>query len=160
MAVEHKQDGIIAGTPMYLAPELILSAESGTPQSDLYAIGAVGYFMLAGTTVFPSGSVMETLRHQLNDEAPFPSERLGKALQESLEYVIMSCLAKDPGDRPASAAHLAELLHACDCGTWSNEDARLWWEEFGEAARNEVAVEDLRGSGARSGLEVVVDTRV
>ena len=82
------------------------------------------------------------------------------ASAENLEYVIMSCLAKDPADRPASARQLAELLIACECGHWSDEDARLWWEEFGEAARSEVTIEDPQPSAMRSGLEVVVgDTR-
>ena len=73
----------------------------------------------------------------------------------------MSCLAKDPSDRPASAAHLADLLRACDCGSWTAEDARLWWQEFGEAARNEVAVEDSIGSSVRTGVEILVeDSRV
>jgi serine/threonine-protein kinase len=157
---ERDEQDVIVGTPMYLAPELILSGDSSSPQSDLYALGAVGYFLLAGTTPFPAGSVNETLAHQLDDDPPFPSERLGHSLPEGVEYVIMACLAKDPADRPASARVLGELLHACDCGHWSDEDARLWWEEFGEAARNEVALDDTQGSAVRSDLEVIVgDTR-
>lgn len=154
---DTEESDVIVGTPMYLAPELILSADSASPQSDLYALGAVGYFLLSGSTVFPTGSILEILTHQLEDECDFPSERIGKQLPESLEYVIMSCLAKDPSDRPASAAQLAQLLNACDCGTWSSEDARLWWEEFGEAARSQHVVEDASGSALRSGLEVVVE---
>ena len=72
----------------------------------------------------------------------------------------MSCLAKDPADRPASARAFGELLLACDCGRWSDEDARLWWEEFGEAARSEVGLDDTRSSAVRTDLEVIVgDTR-
>jgi serine/threonine-protein kinase len=120
----------------------------------------VGYFLLAGTTPFPSGSVDEILAHQLEDEALFPSQQLGRSLPEDLEYVIMSCLAKDPADRPASARQLAELLIACNCGRWSDEDARLWWQEFAEAARSEAGAEDTLSSAVRSGLEVIVgDTR-
>lgn len=159
-AAERNEQDVIVGTPMYLAPELILSSDGATPQSDLYALGAVAYFLLSGATVFPSGSITETLSHQLDDDAPFPSQRLGRALPEDLEYVVMSCLAKDPASRPDSAAHLAQLLRSCKCGTWSNDEAGLWWEEFGEAARNEFAVEDVRDSAVRSGLEILVeDTR-
>jgi hypothetical protein len=160
---EHEERDVIVGTPMYMAPELILSADGGSSQSDLYALGAVGYFMLTGTSVHSGGSVTEILSQQIAEEVPFPSQRLGKPLPESLEYVIMSCLAKDPADRPASAAHLAELLMASDCGSWSVRDAALWWEEFGEAARNEAGVEEGRPSIVRSGLEVEVvvgETRV
>jgi serine/threonine protein kinase len=160
VSAERDERDIIVGTPMYLAPELILSGESSSPQSDLYALGAVGYFLLAGTTPFPAGEVNEILAHQLEDDPPFPSEMLGRALPQDLEYVIMSCLAKDPADRPASARMLAELMMACECGRWSDEDARLWWEEFGEAARNEVTMDDTRSSAVRTDIEVVVgDTR-
>ncbi len=151
---------LILGTPMYLAPESILAANSSSAKADLYALGAVGYFMLSGKTVFPPGDVVEILAHQIGDAAPFPSERLGRSLPRDLEYVIMSCLSKDPAHRPDSAARLAEMLQACECGTWSADDARWWWEEYGEAARNEIALDDTQGSAIRSELEVVVaDTR-
>ncbi len=159
-ADEGNEHDVIAGTPMYLAPEAILSSESSNPQADLYALGAVGYFMLSGSTVFPSGDVIQILARQINDTPAFPSERLGAPLPRDLEYVIMACLAKDPAERPQSAARLAEMLRACDCGTWSADDARFWWEEFGEAARNEIAIDETRttaNSAVRSELEIVVD---
>ncbi len=156
-ALEREED-MIAGTPMYLAPESILSSRSASPQSDLYALGAVAYYLLTGTTVFPRGEIADILARQLEDEIPFPSERIGHALPEDLEYVVMGCLAKDPADRPPSAAHLASLLHACKCAAWTQEDARLWWEEYGEAARKQSPVDTaVAGSGVGSGLEVLVD---
>ena len=99
----------------------------------------------------------DVLACHLSQEPEFPSERLGQKLPEDLEYVIMSCLAKDPGERAASAQALAELLRACDCGVWSPMDARLWWEEFGEAARAEAASDETVQSAMRSGLEIVVE---
>ena len=69
----------------------------------------------------------------------------------------MSCLAKDPEQRPESAARLAELLLACECGSWSHRDARYWWEEFGEAARSESAVDESEGAVVRSNFEVEVE---
>ncbi len=110
--------------------------------------------------MFPSSAVIEILKHHVNDAPPFPSERLGASLPRDLEYVIMACLAKDPAERPQCAARLAEMLRACDCGTWSADDARFWWEEFGEAARNEIAIDETRttaNSAIRSELEIVVD---
>ena len=154
---EGEERDVIAGTPMYLAPESILSPDTSTPQSDLYALGAVGYYLLTGTTLFPEGNMTDVLACHLSQEPEFPSERLGQKLPEDLEYVIMSCLAKDPGERAASAQALAELLRACDCGVWSPMDARLWWEEFGEAARAEAASDETVQSAMRSGLEIVVE---
>ena len=141
---------------MYLAPESILSSESTTPQADLYALGAVGYYLLTGTPVFQTAELSELLGAHLNQEPEFPSQRLGQVLPEDLEYIIMACLAKNPSERPASAGALAEMLRACDAGQWSPEDARLWWEEYGESARAEAAVDETAGSLVRTGLEVVV----
>ncbi|MBW2291590.1 MAG: hypothetical protein JRG94_04690, partial [Deltaproteobacteria bacterium] len=84
------------------------------------------------------------------------SERLGHALPEDLEYVVMSCLAKDPADRPTSAVHLAELLLACDCPPWTAEDARRWWEVYGEAARNVVATKETPDTADASQFQVVL----
>ena len=148
---------VIAGTPMYLAPESILSAETATPQADLYALGAVGYYLLTGTPVFPSDSIMEVFARHVEEEPEFPSERLGRKLPEDLEYVIMACLAKDPSERPPSAKVLAEMLEACDCGSWLVEDARLWWDEYGEAARSESEAEEARELAVHTELEVVVE---
>jgi tRNA A-37 threonylcarbamoyl transferase component Bud32 len=147
---------VIVGTPMYLAPESILSSESSTPQADLYALGAVGYYLLTGTPVFQTADLNELLSSHLNQEPEFPSQRLGQVLPEDLEYIIMACLAKNPSERPASAGALAEMLRACDAGQWSPEDARLWWEEYGESARAEISVDETGGSLVRTGLEVVV----
>jgi tRNA A-37 threonylcarbamoyl transferase component Bud32 len=153
--VDDESD-VIAGTPMYLAPEAILSSDAATLQADLYALGAVGYYLLTGTTLFDNGSVTEILSRHLNEHPEFPSRRLGRELPQDLEYVIMACLAKDPAERPESAARLAEMLAACDCGSWSQHDARLWWQEFGEAARNTISSDETRDTLARSDLQVVV----
>jgi hypothetical protein len=151
---DTSESNIIAGTPLYLAPEVILSADSFSAQSDLYALGALAYFMLCGQTIFPPAEMSEVLARQLQDDIPFPSERLGYALPADLEYLVMSCLAKDPAQRPTSASRLAQLLAACDCTHWSSEDARLWWQTYGEAAGNisRSGGEDTTSSGGKTML--------
>jgi len=72
--------------------------------------------------------------------------------------VILSCLAKDPAERPESAQALAEVLRSCNCRVWSRKDARLWWEEFGEAAKAEGASDETRQSAVRSGVEIVLES--
>ena len=138
----------------------ILAAGSATPRSDLYALGAVGYFLLTGTPLFQCDSIDEVLARHVREEPEFPSERLGHALPQDLEYVIMGCLAKDPSERPPSARVVAEMLEACDCGVWSTEAAELWWDEYGEVARRASAPEEARASTVQTELEVAVeDTR-
>ncbi len=152
-AIDDEED-VIAGTPMYLAPETILSSSSSSPQSDLYALAAVAYYMLCGHAVFETNDVREILHQQLREMPPFPSQRLGAALPEDLEYVVMSCLAKDPADRPASAAKLAELLRACEVEPWADDDAVAWWSGYAEALLTDGTVS--AGSSMASGVEVVV----
>jgi tRNA A-37 threonylcarbamoyl transferase component Bud32 len=154
---ERTGSGTIAGTPMYLAPEAILSGDA-TPQTDLYALGAVGYYLLTGTTVFSGDSVMDVLRMQVHEEPDLLSERLGRELPEDLEYIILACLAKEPADRPESAAQLMQMLEACDCGVWTARDAEIWWDDYGEAIRSEAASEETVELRLRSGLEVALDS--
>jgi serine/threonine protein kinase len=148
---------LIAGTPLYLAPEVILSAASYSAQSDIYALGALAYFMLCGQTIFPPADLPEILAMQLEDNIPFPSERLGYALPTELEFLVMSCLAKDPAQRPASANRLATLLAACDCPVWTADDARHWWQTYGEAACSVSQSTADPHTASRQGAEMMLD---
>jgi len=133
------RDGVVSGTPQYMAPEAITDPDTVDGRSDLYALGAVGYFMLTGEQVF-TGDVAEICGHHLHTEPIPPSERLGRELPAELEAVVMQCLAKKPGDRPQSANEIRERLAACrDIPRWRQADARTWWQEHGEAIQREPA---------------------
>jgi len=130
------QTGTVMGTPLYLSPEAISTPDKVDARADIYALGAVGYFLLTGETVFQGGSVVEICSHHLHTEPIPPSQRLGERVPETLEEILLRCLAKSPDARPQSALELAELLDACeDVGDWSRADARRWWAEHGEALR-------------------------
>ena len=124
-----KPDAVI-GTPLYLAPEVARSPEEVSARSDLYALGAVGYFLLAGQHVFEGGSLAEVIGHHLHTEPRPPSQKRGEPLPEEVETLILQCLAKSPADRPASARELWKRITACSAyGTWTEDDARSWWEK-------------------------------
>ena len=135
----------LAGTPAYLAPEAITDPERVGPASDLYGLGAVGYFLLTGTTVF-SGETLQALCTQHIEATPeAPSKRLGAPVSSQLEAVLLACLAKRPEDRPGSAAALAEKLRAlADIDPWQESDARAFWSQLGDGMgadeRQEMAV--------------------
>ncbi len=121
--------GMITGTPFYLAPETIEAPDNIDARSDLYSLGAVAYFMLAGTHMFSGRNVMEVCLHHLNTVPDPPSARLGKPVSADLESLVLRCVEKDPSKRPESTAALLELLDACgDAGKWGPYHARLWWE--------------------------------
>lgn len=127
--------GSWAGTPLYLAPEAISHPDDVDARSDLYAVGAVGYFLLTGTTVFEGGSVAKIIQQQLNEEVTPPSTRLGRPVAPDLEAVLLACLAKSPEQRPQTAGDLARALSRCACANdWTNEDAEAWWKQVSEAS--------------------------
>jgi serine/threonine protein kinase len=119
----------LAGTPLYMAPEAISQPDTVDERSDLYAVGAVAYFLLTGQHVFEAGTVFEVCSKHMLEAPVSPSQRLGKALPADLEAIVLECLAKDRKDRPASAAILRARLLACaDTGGNDLPTARAWWQ--------------------------------
>lgn len=126
----------ITGTPLYLAPEAISSPESVDARADLYALGAVAYFILSGHHVFEADTVLEVLSKHMFEEPTPPSDRLGRPISADLERLVLACLAKDKNARPASAAALRAGLLACeDAARYDVEAARVWWRERGSKLR-------------------------
>jgi serine/threonine-protein kinase len=122
------QDGAIAGTPQFMSPEqanqLPLDA-----RSDIYCLGAVGYFLLTGRPPFDDPRPLAVLISHARDPVVPPSQ-LRPDIADDLESVIMCSLAKDPAARFQSAAAFKEALDDCrDADSWSAEDARRWWEQ-------------------------------
>jgi serine/threonine-protein kinase len=120
------QPGGMMGTPAYMSPEQAKGADVG-PASDLYAVGAVGYFLLTGRPPFGGTNALELLHAHLT--APvLPPSAAGPAVPADLEAVILRCLAKDPVGRFPTAAALDAALAGCGCaGGWSESDAAEWW---------------------------------
>jgi serine/threonine-protein kinase len=126
----------ITGTPMYLAPEAITDPELVDGRSDLYALGAVGYYLLAGAHVFEGGTLVEVCSHHLRTPPVAPSVRLGRPLPPDLESVILSCLEKDPVRRPPTADAVSTHLAMCvGVDEWGESRAREWWERHRERIR-------------------------
>jgi eukaryotic-like serine/threonine-protein kinase len=123
--------GVLTGTPLYLSPESLRSPEAGDPRSDLYALGAVGYFLITGRPVFDAVTIAEIIGHHLHTDPVPPSQRLGRPLPPDLEAVLLQCLRKQADDRPSSARALREALRRCGrVRPWTTSDAAAWWETF------------------------------
>jgi serine/threonine-protein kinase len=117
--------GAISGTPLYLAPEAITAPDAIDPRTDLYALGAVGYFLLTGKHVFSGRSLIELCSKQLYEVPVAPSQRSARAIPEALEAIVLACLAKSPSARPASASALQRALLACSEPTPSDAAVSL-----------------------------------
>jgi len=134
------------GTPLYMAPESIQEPENAHGPSDLYSLGAVGYFLLTGSPVFDAEHMLEILRQHVEATPQPPSERLGKPISPDLEQLLLKCLAKSPADRPASASALAEALGSCTpLQRWTVADAARWWNEFEATKAAEKSAETPTG---------------
>jgi len=120
----------ITGTPMYLSPEAITAPDAVDERTDIYALGAVAYFLLTGQDVFSGETVVEVLsRHMLQEPLP-PSTHLSTPLAADLEQLVLQCLAKEPAGRPSSAAALRAALLACtDAARYDRAAATAWWSE-------------------------------
>ena len=122
---------VILGTPAYIAPEAVTDPNSIGPAVDLYALGAVGYFLLTGRRMFEGKTAVDVCIQHVTTIPRRPSEVAAIHVPPELEAVIMRCVAKQPGDRHASAAALAVALAECPRGTdWNEEEARAWWRAF------------------------------
>lgn len=126
-------DHAVAGTPLYLSPEAIRAPEAVDARGDLYALGAVTYYLLTGRPVFEGSTVVEVCGQHLHAEPEPPSRRAGLAFDPALEACVMDCLRKDPAARPQSAAALEARLAECDVGPWTAADAREWWDRHAPA---------------------------
>jgi tRNA A-37 threonylcarbamoyl transferase component Bud32 len=108
--VEHlTSDGVIVGTPAYMAPEQAAGqAERIGPWTDLYSLGVVLFQMLTGRLPF-EGPGMTVFAKILQEPAPPPST-LRTDLDPSLEEVVRKALAKDTAERYQNTRQLAEAL--------------------------------------------------
>jgi eukaryotic-like serine/threonine-protein kinase len=119
---------VVMGTPNFMPPESFERPEAVGPQSDLYAVAAVGYFLLTGTPPFSGKSAIEICMHHVKTPPQLPSERVGVAIDADLEGVLLRGLAKLPSDRFASATEFADALAACaSASKWTARRADAWW---------------------------------
>ncbi len=133
----------IPGTPQYMSPETITDPSQVDARSDIYSLGAVGYYLLSGQHVFDGATAVEICSQHLHDIAVPPSVKLGTTIPKALEELILACLAKNRNDRPQTAAELEEQLRSMrDIGLWDRAQAISWWREHPDA-RLPTAPKDL-----------------
>jgi serine/threonine protein kinase len=106
--------GSILGTPLYMSPEQCRS-ESLDTRSDIYSLGVIAYQMLAGECPF-TGQAGEVMRRHIEAPPP-PLKQKRRKIPKKLAAVVMSALAKNPAERPATAAGFASALRASSEGT-------------------------------------------
>ena len=146
----EKSNESMAGTPLYMSPESIQLPSSVDACSDMYAVGAVGYFLLTGYPVFEAEGLAELCQKQISATPTPPSTKLGKPIPADLENIILSCLEKDRSKRPQTARDLANRLDRCTVEEeWTLDKADAWWGRFerGQLTAAQVKPEETSSSG-------------
>ena len=115
VAADHSrltQKGMMVGTVAYMPPEQALGSKV-TPQADLYSLGAMLYELVTGRPPFLGDDTLAIIGQHINT-APVAPTWHNPSCPRPLEALIMRLLAKDPSERPASAADVLRALEAID----------------------------------------------
>jgi serine/threonine-protein kinase len=117
----------IQGTPAFMAPEQAMGTGIDA-RADIYATGCLAYWLLTGEFVFSAETPMGQIMHHARTPPTPPSARTAHPISAALDELVLSCLAKDPADRPQSARELSRRLGQVEgAEAWSQERAREWW---------------------------------
>ena len=99
-----------AGTPLYAAPEYVARGEF-LPQSDLYAVAAMLYEMIAGRTAAQGETVKEVLQRVVQED-PSPPSRHNSEVDEKLDALVLRGLVRRPEQRYSTAREMIDALRA------------------------------------------------
>ncbi len=128
---DHTVSDAIPGTPPYIAPERLADPHNIDCRSDLYSVGAVAFNLLTGQPLFEGNSAMDIAYQVVANPAPRVSEFV--EVVPELDQLVSDCLERDPAARPQSAQAIIERLQAIvGPGTWTQADARNWWDRHPE----------------------------
>lgn len=101
--------GVALGTPTYMSPEQAVADPNVDQRADIYAVGVIGYELLAGRPPFSGVTPQQVLAAQVT-EKPDPVSKHRPGVSPGLEHAIMKCLEKRPADRWQSAEELLAVL--------------------------------------------------
>jgi eukaryotic-like serine/threonine-protein kinase len=105
---------VLVGSPHYLAPEAVQGRPLGT-SADVYALGIILYECLTGTVPHRADTPFATAMAHVEQAVPAPSDRI-EELAGAVDELVLAATAREPADRPATAAALATRLRAVAAG--------------------------------------------
>ena len=151
-----KSQQVILGTPAYIAPEAVTDPDRVGPACDLYALGAVGYFLLTGRRVFDGKTAVDVCIQHVTDAPKPPSSISAVHIPPELEAILMKCLQKNPSrpvrerDRDGRGAPGAPSRPR----TGISARRATWWAQPARPSRrpsvaDELAIHAVDHSGSR-----------
>jgi serine/threonine protein kinase len=119
------------GTPLFMPPEAFRDSGGSDPRSDIYSVGAVGYFLLTAQYVFEAGSDYELYEKHASELPVRPSRRSLNPMSAEIEETILRCLEKEPNLRAQSVGELRDLLLTSPAATdWAPPKRAAWWAQY------------------------------
>ena len=119
------RDGGFFGTPGYASPEAIVG-EPVDARADIYSLGAVWYALLTGAPPYAGESAVAVCALQVAGPPPAPSTRVS-SIPPEIDALVLRCMARDPAQRPASAAMLLDAIEGLPVPEWRAAMAEAWW---------------------------------
>lgn len=120
----------ILGTPLYMSPERIRNPGDADGRADIYALGAVGFFLLTGQRLFETETEHDLTYQVLHTVPRLASECSPFAVPAELDALIGRCVEKDPAARPQSIAEVASILDGVLVHMpWTRGQIDAWWRQ-------------------------------
>lgn len=126
------EDGMVMGTPGFMAPEQARGGGGLDGRVDVYALGCVAWWLLAGKMVFERKTAMALVAAHIAEPVPSLVDAVPGWVSPELAMLVTSCLAKSRRERPATVRALAEALRSIVIPkehAFGEEEARAWWTE-------------------------------
>jgi serine/threonine-protein kinase len=121
--------GFLHGTPAFIAPEIVFGGRPIDGRADLYSLACTAYWAVTGQLVFDAATPADMLLHHAQTVPTPPSLVSELPVPREFDRILMRCLEKDPAKRFKSALDVdAELANVPTPGSWTQDDARRWWE--------------------------------
>ncbi|MCT4622288.1 MAG: serine/threonine protein kinase, partial [Schleiferiaceae bacterium] len=120
----------ITGTPLYMSPERITTPGSSDNRSDIYAVGALAYYILSAQPLFEYKNDLDVM-YQIINTVPPSLKSMNKEVPDMLSNLVSVCLEKEKEDRPESVDFLMNILEQiAEEHPYTQEDAKKWWQRF------------------------------
>jgi serine/threonine-protein kinase len=140
--VHLTQEGTVAGSPLYMAPERFLERDDPDARADIYSLGAVLYFLLTGQPPFRGEKPVKVMLAHAHEPVIPPSD-VHPGLPRGLDEIILCAMAKEPGKRYQRICDLAVALDGVGCGRWTQDMARTWWVERSSLPTQDTATQTV-----------------
>lgn len=136
------QQHSLGGTLVYIAPERVQNPAVLNPASDVYAVGAVAFYLVTGHEIIEGGSPQEVLMRTMAGPQVAPSSVATQPIPADLDRLVLRCLSAQPDDRPTVGDCLGVLETLGRECPWTEEESRDWWRRHREArSRQEARLE-------------------